>query len=137
VVPSRWLKLGIYAMATIDAYLVGTDLLQQPNGVLNAVAPGADLPKLQLVHFGSAVMGFGDIFIAATLGALLAAERRWQLRGALLAAVVGCAFDLLFFAVDTLPATVPTALTLATLELWRRRSTVSGGRRTRASRRTA
>ena len=82
-------------------------------------------------------MGFGDVFIAATLGSLLAAERRWQLRGALVLAFLGCAFDLLFFTLDTLPATVPTALTLATLELWRRRSTVSGGRRTRASRRTA
>jgi hypothetical protein len=120
VVPARWLKLGIYAMAAIDAYLVGSNLLQEPNGVLNAVAPAADLPKLQLVHFGSAVMGFGDVFVAATLGALLAAERRWQLRGALVAAVIGCAFDFLFFAVDTLPATVPIALTLATIELWRR-----------------
>ena len=120
VVPARWLKLGIYAMAAIDAYLVGTDLLQQPNGVLNAVAPAADLPKLQLIHFGSAVMGYGDVFVAATLGALLAADRRWQLRGALVAAFVGCAFDFLFFTLDTLPATVPIALTLAILELWRR-----------------
>jgi hypothetical protein len=123
-VPPRWLKLGIFAMAAIDAYLVGTELLQQPNGVLNAAAPGADLPRLQLVHFGSALMGFGDIFIAAALGALLASDRRLQLRGALIAAVVGCAFDLLFFAVDVLPATVPIALTLAILELWR----VSKGR---------
>jgi hypothetical protein len=120
VVPPRWLKLGIFAMAAIDVYFVSADLLQQPNGVLNAVAPAADLPKLQLVHFGTAVMGFGDVFIAATLGALLARDRAWQLRGALLAAVVGCAFDLLFFTVDELPATVPTAITLAILELWRR-----------------
>ncbi|HYC80256.1 MAG TPA: hypothetical protein VEB65_00640 [Solirubrobacterales bacterium] len=128
VVPVRWLKLGIYAMAAIDAYLVGTNLLQEPNGVLNAVAPAADLPKLQLVHFGSAVMGYGDVFIAATLGALLAAERRWQLRGALVAALVGCAFDLLFFAVDTLPATVPIAIALAILELWRRSESGDGER---------
>lgn len=120
VVPERWLKLGIYSMALIDAYLVGTELLQQPNGVLNSVAPAADLPKLQLVQFGSAVMGFGDIFIAATLGGLLARDRRWQLRAALVAAIVGCAFDLLFFTVDELPATVPIALTLAILEVWRR-----------------
>ena len=66
-------------------------------------------------------MGFGDLFIAATLGALLAADRRLQLTGAALAAVIGIAFDLLFFAVDELPATVPIALTLATLELRRRR----------------
>ncbi len=120
VVPRKWLALGIYAMAAIDAYFVATDLLQQPNGVLNAAAPAADLPRLQLVHFGTAVMGFGDVFVAATLGALLASDRRLQLRGALLAALFGCLFDLLFFAVDELPATVPIALALAALELWRR-----------------
>jgi hypothetical protein len=116
LVPGRWLKLGIYAMAAIDAWLVGTSLLQQPNAVLNAASPG-NLPQLQFVSFGSAVMGFGDIFLAATLGALLASDRRLQLTGAALAAAICLSFDLLFFAVDTLPATVPIALTLATLEL--------------------
>jgi hypothetical protein len=116
LVPGRWLKLGIYAMAAIDAWLVGSNLLQEPNAVLNAVSPGG-LPRLQLVSFGSAVMGFGDIFIAATLGALLASDRRLQLTGAALAAVICTSFDLLFFAVDQLPATVPIALTLALLEL--------------------
>ncbi|MBA3866752.1 MAG: hypothetical protein H0X42_10500, partial [Solirubrobacterales bacterium] len=125
VVPARWLKLGIYAMAAIDTYLVATDLLQTPNSVLNTASPGGGLPRLQLVHFGSALMGFGDIFIAATLGALLARDRRLQLRGAALAAVLGIAFDLLFFAVDELPATVPIALTLAVLELWERRRPTS------------
>jgi len=122
VVPARWLKLGIYAMAAVDAYLVFSDLLQGPNAVLNLASPAADLPRLQLASFGSAVMGFGDLFIAATLGALLASDRRLQLRGAALAAVIGLTFDLLFFAVDELPATVPIALTLAVLELLPRSS---------------
>jgi hypothetical protein len=117
VVPPRWLKLGIYVMAAVDAYLVGSDLLQAPNAVLNTASPGADLPRLQLAHFGSALMGFGDLFVAATLGALLASDRRLQLRGALLAVAIGISFDLLFFAVNELPATVPIALTLAALEL--------------------
>lgn len=121
VVPGRWLKLGIYAMAAIDTYLVATDLLQAPNAALNTAAPGGGLPRLQLVHFGTAIMGFGDIFIAAVLGALLARDRRLQLTGALVAAVLGVCFDLLFFAVDELPATVPIALTLAVLELTQRR----------------
>jgi hypothetical protein len=127
IVPGRWLKLGIYAMAAIDAWLVGSNLLQEPNAVLNAVSPGG-LPRLQLVTFGSAVMGFGDLFIAATLGALLAKDRSLQLTGAALAAVVGLAFDLLFFAVDQLPATVPIALALAVLELTERRRIRSGWR---------
>jgi hypothetical protein len=117
VVPGRWLKLGIYVMAVVDAYLIASDLLQGPNAVLNTASPGADLPRLQLASFGSALMGFGDLFIAATLGALLAYDRRLQLRGAALAAVIGITFDLLFFAVDELPATAPIALTLAALEL--------------------
>ena len=118
LVPPRWLKLGIYVMAAVDTYLVASDLLQGPNAVLNAAAPGAGLPRLQLAHFGSAVMGFGDLFVAATLGALLASySRRVQLRGAALGAAIGLSFDLLFFFVDELPATVPMALTLAALEL--------------------
>jgi hypothetical protein len=117
LVPGRWLKLGIYAMAAIDAWLVGSSLLQEPNAILNAAAPGAGLPRLQLASFGSALMGFGDIFIAATLGAVLAVDRRLQLTGAALVALLAVAFDLLFFAVDSLPATVPIALALATLEL--------------------
>ena len=128
VVPGRWLKLGIYAMAAIDAWLVGSSLLQEPNAVLNAAAPGAGLPSLQFVAFGSAVMGFGDVFLAATLGALLAADRRLQLTGAVLVAAIGLAFDLLFFAVDQLAATVPVALALAVLELKERRRLRAGSR---------
>jgi hypothetical protein len=122
VVPGRWLKLGIYVMAAVDTYLVATDLLQGPNAVLNTASPAADLPRLQLASFGSALMGFGDLFIAATLGALLAHNRRLQLRGALLAAAIGLTFDLLFFAVDELPATVPIALALACSEGLRRKA---------------
>jgi hypothetical protein len=125
VVPGRWLKLGIYAMAAVDAWLVGSNLLQEPNAVLNAASPGG-LPRLQLVAFGSAVMGFGDIFIAATLGALLASNRPLQLTGAAVAAVICLGFDLLFLFVDQLPATVPIALTLAALELWPQRGVNPG-----------
>ena len=117
VVPGRWLKLGIYVMAAVDAWLVFSNLLEAPNAVLNAAAPAADLPRLQLASFGSALMGFGDLFIAATLGALLASDRRLQLQGAALAAIICPAFDLLFFFVDQTPATVPIALTLAASEL--------------------
>ncbi|MCW2987736.1 MAG: hypothetical protein JWM24_674 [Solirubrobacterales bacterium] len=125
LVPGRWLKLGIYAMAAIDAWLVGSNLLQEPNAILNAASPGG-LPRLQFVSFGSAVMGFGDLFIAATLGAVLAGDRRLQPTGAALVAIIALSFDLLFFAVDQLPATVPVALALATLELLERRQPRSG-----------
>ena len=48
------------------------------------------------------------------------AEHHVDVRGALVAAAVGLALDLLFFLVDELPATAPIALTLLILEVWER-----------------
>jgi hypothetical protein len=121
IVAPRWLRWGVYAMAVVDVVLVAADLLQAPNSTLVAAAPPAGLPQLQAVYFGSATMGFGDLFIAATVGALLARQGRSQLEAAALAAVLCLAFDLLFFAVDLLPTTVPIAVTLALLEARDRR----------------
>jgi hypothetical protein len=114
VVPAYWLRLGIYAMAALDTYVVATDILQGPNSVLTVAHPAADLPRLQAVLFGSAAMGFGDLFVAALVGCLLAAANRprWQWIAGGLVAVLALAFDLLFFAVDELPATVPVAVAL-------------------------
>ena len=120
VAPAAWLKLGIYAMAVVDTWFVASSLLQGPNAILSAAAP-AELPRLQAIHFGSARMGFGDLFIAATLGCLLAGTPARQRRAALLVAILALVFDLLFFAVDTLPATVPIALALGLVELQGRR----------------
>lgn len=123
VTPRRWLAGGIVAMAVADAALVISDLLQRPNNALNAAHPAAGLPRLQSAELGSAVIGYGDLFVAGTLGALLAVVcgRSGQLRGATLAAVLAVGFDLLFFFVHELPATVPVALTLIVLALARRR----------------
>jgi hypothetical protein len=123
-VPARWLRLGVYAMAVIDTAFVTADVLQGPNAVLSAAAPAAGLPALQTVHFGTAAMGFGDLFVAALVGGLLAADgteirlyggkssRRPQWVGAGLVAALALGFDLLFFFVDELPATVPVAVAL-------------------------
>ncbi len=112
VTPARWLVVAIVLMAVADTALVVSELLQQPNDVLNAANPVADLPRLQSETFGSAVMGYGDLFVAGLLGGLLAAggERSRQLFGAALVAGLAVGFDLLFFAVQELPATVPVAL---------------------------
>ncbi|HEY8302967.1 MAG TPA: hypothetical protein VIG42_00115 [Solirubrobacteraceae bacterium] len=117
VTPARWLALGIVAMALADAALVISDLLQQPNDALNAAHPAAGLPRLQAEMFGAAAMGYGDLFIAGLFGGLLATTggRARQLAGAALVAVFAGAFDLLFFAVDELPATVPVACALVVL----------------------
>jgi len=130
VTPPRWLAAGILAMACADTALVVADLLQRPNNALNAAHPAAGLPQLQSATFGSAVMGYGDLFIAAALGGLLAATagRRVQLRAAALTACFALLLDLLFFLVDELPATVPVALALVAVWLRRdARSAVAAG----------
>jgi hypothetical protein len=130
VTPRLLVKLGILAMAAADLWLVASTRLNAPNNALNHVVPVAHLPQLQSALLGSAVMGYGDLFVAALLGALLASQPRLAVRGALVAAAVGLALDLLFFAVDELPATASIALTLLILEAWERwrpRPSMPGG----------
>jgi len=125
--PHGWLKAGIVAMAVVDAYLVGTELLQPANDLLNAAAPPAQLPQLQRALFGDALVGYGDLFVAGVFGAIVAAERvdspaggppwRW----ALTVLALSTAFDLLFLVVDVLPATVPVAVALLLREWIRKR----------------
>ncbi|MFI5005359.1 MAG: hypothetical protein ACHQE6_10135 [Solirubrobacterales bacterium] len=129
VTPLRWLAAGIVLMACADTALVASELLQRPNEALNVAHPAAGLPRLQAEALGSAAMGYGDLFVAGLLGGLLAcgwpagrsrgAARILQLRAAVLVAGLALAFDLLFFAVDELPATVPVALVLVGLAQWR------------------
>ena len=121
VVSPRWLRAGVYAMAVVDTVFVAADLLQGPNSTLVAAGPPGGLPRLQAVYFGQATMGFGDVFIAATVGALLARQRRPRMEAAALATALGLTFDFLFFAVNLLPTTVPIAATLALLEARDRR----------------
>jgi hypothetical protein len=133
VTPNGWLKVGIVLMAGADVWLVSSDLLQNPNATLVAAQPVGHLPQLQDAVFGSAVMGYGDLFVAGVLGAVLAQRRRLQLSGALLTLVLSGLFDLLFFVVDELPATVPVALALITLEVWERRARLFSAFRRRST----
>ena len=134
VTPKAWLKAGIVLMAAADSWLVVSDLLQAPNNALIAAHPVAGLPRLQSVIFGSVTLGYGDLFVAALLGAVLADQLRRQQVGALLTLVFAGLFDLLFFVLSELPATVPVALALIAIEVWalvagRRPRPVSAARR--------
>lgn len=137
VTPSGWLKVGIVLMACADTWLVVSDLLQAPNATLVAAHPPAGLPQLQSELFGSVSLGYGDLFVAALLGAVLAGDRRQQWGAALLTLTLASLFDLLFLVVNELPATVPVALALIIVEGWRHRgrlTTLSGRRKTTAAR---
>jgi hypothetical protein len=117
VTPSRWLKLGIIAMACADVWLIASDQLQAPNNELVAAKPGGGLPQLQSEQFGSITMGYGDLFVAGLLGGVFAARARVQRAAAVLTLAVAALFDLLFLVVDNLPATVPVALALLIVEV--------------------
>ena len=119
---TAWIRVALVAMAAIDAVLVFSGGLQEPNRALNAAVPAAELPRLQFVQIGTASMGYGDVFVAAVLGALLAAEgasRRTQAVAALATLGLTTAFDLLFWVQSTLPATVPVAAAVLLFGGWR------------------
>jgi len=56
----------------------------------------------------------------ALLGAVYASRSGVQRRAALLTLMIAALFDLLFFVVSELPATVPVALALVVIEVWNR-----------------
>lgn len=113
--PMAPIRIALVAMAVIDAILVFSGGLQAPNNALNAAAPSAELPRLQFLQLNGASMGYGDVFVAGVLGAVLAfegASRRLQLAAAGATLVLSLLFDLLFAldSIRTLPATVPVAV---------------------------
>lgn len=132
VTPPAWLKVGIIAMAAADTWLVISDVLQAPNATLVAAAPVAHLPQLQSETFGSISMGYGDMFVAALLGAVLATRPATQRWAALLTLLLASAMDVLFLVLNELPATVPVAVALIVIEgvaFYRRRAARLGRRR--------
>jgi hypothetical protein len=108
-------------MAAVDAYLVFSNQLQAPNSVLVAAEPGLGLPQLQSASFGGAGLGYGDFFAAAVVGGILAAERVPQLIPAVAMVAIALCWDQLFLVYDVLPATIPPAIVLVGVEIWRSR----------------
>jgi hypothetical protein len=119
ITPAWALKLGIVVAAMVDTALIAGQQLQAPNAVLNAAVPAPHLPQLQLAAFASAQMGYGDLFVAGLLGAVLAAEGRDPRPAALLVLAFAWLMDLLFLVADELPATVPVAAALVVVEVRR------------------
>jgi hypothetical protein len=127
VAPLTLLKAGVIAMATVDAILVFTNNLQGPNDVLIAAAPGLGLPQLQSAHFGFAGLGYGDFFAAAVVGGIFAAERSPQLTAAVAMIFVTLCWKQLHLVYDVLPLTIPPAVVLIGVEVWKRRARIRPG----------
>jgi hypothetical protein len=114
--PPEWLGAGIAAMAAADLVLVASGVLGPASDVLNAAGVGDHLPQLQRVEIGPLEMGYGDVFLPALVGALLAARARPRTWAAGLTLLFALAAGLVFLAFDRLPATVPVALALLVVE---------------------
>jgi hypothetical protein len=128
IAPLTLLKAGVVVMAIVDCILVFSNNLQAPNATLVAASPGLGLPQLQSASFGVAGLGYGDLFAAAVVGGILAAERGPQLAAAIGLIAVSLAWDQLFLIYDVLPATVPPAIVLLA---WEARALLRGRSRER------
>jgi hypothetical protein len=119
--PLLYLKVGVVAMAVIDAVFIFGDLWGEQNAAFNAAAPAEGLPRLQVADIGDVSTDYGDYFVAGLVGGILAAERRPQALAALATLVAAQAWNQLFLVVDSLPGTVPPTVVMLAFEVWDRR----------------
>ena len=84
------LKAGIVVMAAIDAYLVLSDELEQPErDAVRCRAARRPATAAVRAHRPARRCGYGDLFVAARLGAILAVERRPRPTATALSSVSG------------------------------------------------
>jgi hypothetical protein len=118
--PLLYLKLGVVAMAVIDAVFIFGDLWGEQNAAFNAAVPAEGLPRLQVADVGDVSTDYGDYFVAGLVGGVLAAERRPQAIAAVATLAAAQAWNQLFLVVDSLPGTVPPAVVMLAFEAWSR-----------------
>jgi hypothetical protein len=107
VAPPSALRIGLVVLVAIDVILVVAGSVGRTSTVLHHAAAPAGLPGFQDATISPATMGYGDLFGAAVLGAILVSEQRTRWRSAAAVLVSALAFGLLLHVVDELPATVP------------------------------
>lgn len=115
--PIAWLKRGLVAMAIVDVTLVATGLLGPANTRLTAAAVG-HLPQLQSIDVGAVSQGYGDLFVASLLGAILALRKGPQLLAAAIVGILGLALDAVLLPHSVVPQTVPPVVALIVFELF-------------------
>jgi hypothetical protein len=124
-------KLGIVLWAAADfTFALAHDLVSASSAISHAApAVAPDLLRLQLqrVVIGQSSMEYADLFIAATLGAILVAESRNRGPAALLVAVLAMSLAPFFLVTDVVPGTVPVAVTLVVAGWRSRRQALAAG----------
>lgn len=113
VAPRVALAIGIVLATIVDVYQVlVTQQVQVVSNALEAAMPPSGLPHLQEAQLHGSTMGWGDVYLAALLGTLVAHSRRTRVLAAAAVAVGGLIEGFGFNRTDTLPATVPVAVAL-------------------------
>ena len=107
VAPASALRVGLVVLVLFDVILVATGGVATTSNALHQAASPAGLPSFQDATLGPAIMGYGDLFGAAVLGAILTSEGRSRGRAAAAVLVSALGFGLLLTVFSTLPATVP------------------------------
>jgi hypothetical protein len=121
VVPRTVTKIGIVVWAAADLSLaLSHGLVEASRAISHSVPPIAPQLQLQRVVIGGASMEYADLFLAATLGAIIAAESRNRGPAALVVAAVAMSLAAFLLVTDVIPATVPVAAALAVEELRQR-----------------
>ena len=118
--PLPWLKVGVVAMATIDAILIFGHTLPHQYAAFDAAVPAAGLPQLHLMDFRTVTTDYGDFFLAGVVGAIFAAEVRSQLAGAVATLIATQLLNQLLLVVRSVPETLSPAAVLVVFELWAR-----------------
>ncbi len=127
VAPRGALAVGIVVATVVDVYqVIVTEQVQPVAEALHGAVPIEHLPRLQEAIWDGATMGWGDMYLAALLGTVLARSVRGiRVEAALVVFVSGVLLGFAFAVLDTLPATVPVSAALgwALVREARRRTT--------------
>jgi hypothetical protein len=128
LIPPRWLLAGVLAMSVADIALLVLGPGYHQTALLAAAARSFHGPRFIGARVGGSTIGYPDLFLAALLGAYLAADRAQRLGAAVLVVLV-IAYDSFLSPGVLLPATVPIALTLVVVLGLRRVGSRGGGAR--------
>jgi hypothetical protein len=112
IAPRAALVVGVLIATIVDIYQVLTVQVGPVAQALASAVPPRGLPGLQQLELLGASMGWGDVYLAALVGAIVATSVRATIAATLGCALGGLAFGLLFGTLDLLPATVPVTVGL-------------------------
>jgi hypothetical protein len=109
----RWaLAVGIVVATVVDVIQVLNHDVQPVAQALSRAEPPQGLPRLQEARYAGATMGWGDVYLAAVLGAVVAGRAARTAAAFLAVLVAAVLYGFLFLVLDVIPATVPVAVGL-------------------------